>query len=76
MCLTANPTLEWAGSTVQVPVGIRLVVRSAMADLQARCDRLDRSYWDRPFAGAVTVSTTVIVQLGDRRLHRSREEKT
>ena len=26
MCLTAKPTLEWAGSTVQVPVGMAVVM--------------------------------------------------
>jgi hypothetical protein len=31
MCLTPNSTLECAASTVHVPVGMRLVVRVAMA---------------------------------------------
>jgi hypothetical protein len=26
MCFTANPTWEWAGSTLQVPVGIEMLV--------------------------------------------------
>ena len=25
MCLTSKPTLEWIGSTVQVPVGTRTI---------------------------------------------------
>jgi hypothetical protein len=30
--LTAKPTLEWAGSTVQVPVGMMVAVVVLMAD--------------------------------------------
>src|SRR5438128_2507507 len=39
MCLTAKPTVEWAGSTVQVPVGIKVAGAMSVAMRMPRVRR-------------------------------------